>query len=155
MEIRGFRESDREAVHRITVECFGEVSVFSMAEERYGVFRDRPWQELKVGHIDADLEACADGASVAVEGDEVIGFITALLDASTGIGWIHNLAVAPGNQGKGVGSALIQHALGYFRDHNMTHAKIETMVGNDAGGHLYPKQGFEELARQIFYMMEL
>ena len=37
----------------------------------------------------------------------------------------------------------------------MTHAKIETLVGNAAGEHLYPKLGFEELTRQIHYMLEL
>ncbi len=155
MEIRAFRETDRDAIQRITIDCFGEGSIFSLAERKYGQFRDAKWQELKVKHVEDDLDLCRDGVFVVAEAEEIIGFITAIPDESTGIGWIHNLAVAPGNQGKGVGKALIQHALDYFSQLGMTHAKIETLVGNDAGGHLYPKMGFDELCRQVFYMVEL
>ena len=155
MEIRHFQEADRDAIRKVTIDCFGDVSIYSLAERKYGQFRDTTWQELKTKHVEDDLDLCEDGAFVAVEGEGIIGFITAIPDEKTGIGWIHNLAVAPGNQGKGVGKALIQHALDFSCEKGMTHAKIETLVGNDAGGHLYPKMGFEELCRQIFYVQEL
>ena len=155
MTLRPFRQADRSAIRRITVACFEQVSVHATAERKYGPFRDAPWQERKLADVDADLEAGPEGVFVAVEAEEVIGFVTTRADERTGIGHILNVAVDPSHQGQGIGSALIRHALGFFVDRGMTHAKIETLVGNAAGEHLYPKLGFEELTRQIHYMLEL
>ena len=37
----------------------------------------------------------------------------------------------------------------------MTIAKIETLVQNPVGSHLYPSVGFQEVARQIHFAMPL
>jgi len=153
--LRPFRPADRSAIRRITAASFEHASVYALAERKYGPFRRVPWQERKLADVDADLDAGPEEAFVAAEGDQVIGFITTRADEHTGIGHILNVAVDPSHQGRGIGSALIQHALDYFRSKGMTHAKIETLVGNAAGEHLYPKLGFEELTRQIHYMLEL
>ena len=155
MVIRAFEERDRSALHRITVACFEQLSIHALAERKYGAFGEVPWQERKLADIEADLDANPDGVFVAVEGDRVAGFVTTGVDEHTSIGHILNIAVDPSQQGKGIGSALIRKALDYFTHGGMTHAKIETLVGNAAGEHLYPKMGFEELTRQIYYMMEL
>jgi ribosomal protein S18 acetylase RimI-like enzyme len=153
--LRPFRETDRPAIHRITVACFEQASVHAIAQRKYGPFRGTAWQERKLSDIDADLEHHPDGAFVAAEDEQVVGFITTRADERTGIGHILNVAVDPARQGKGLGAALIRRALDYFAEQGMTHAKIETLVGNAAGEHLYPKLGFEELTRQIHYMLEL
>ena len=155
MVIRPYREADREALHRITVDCFEQVSVHAIAERLFGRFRGTRWQARKTENIDADLLANPTGIFVAVEADQVLGFVTTRLEPATGIGYVPNIAVAPGHQGLGLGAALIRTALDYLAEHGMTHAKIETLVGNAAGEHLYPKMGFREIARQIHYMMEL
>jgi ribosomal protein S18 acetylase RimI-like enzyme len=153
--LRPFRPADRSAIHRITAACFEQVSIHAIAERKYGPFRRVPWQERKLADVDTDLDSEPDGAFVATEGDQVLGFITTRADEQTGIGHVLNVAVDPSHQGRGIGAALTQHALSYFTDKGMTHAKIETLVGNAAGEHLYPKLGFEELTRQIHYMLEL
>jgi len=153
--IRRFREPDRSAIHRITVACFEEVSLHAIAQRKYGAFRGGAWQERKLADVDADLEEDANGAFVAVEDDGVAGFITTRCDERTGIGHILNVAVDPDFQGQGLGAALLRHALDHFAQRGLTHAKIETLVNNAAGRHLYPKLGFEELAGQIHYMLEL
>lgn len=155
MVIRHFIERDRPAIHRITAACFEYVSLHALAERKYGKFRGIPWQKRKIADVDADLSGDPRDVFVAAEGDEVIGFVTTRPDRRTGIGYILNVAVDPKWQGRGVGSALIRRALQHFVKLGMTHAKIETLVGNAAGEHLYPKLGFEELARQIHYMLEL
>ncbi len=76
-------------------------------------------------------------------------------DTETRIGWIHNLAVAAGLRGHGLGRRLLQHALARFRAEGMTVAKIETLEQNSIGRHLYPTLGFVEVARQIHYAMRL
>ena len=76
-------------------------------------------------------------------------------DCETRIGWIHNLAVAAGVRGGGLGRRLIEHALAHFRAGGMTVAKIETLEQNAVGRHLYPAVGFIEVARQVHYAMPL
>jgi len=155
MTVRLFLERDRPAIYRITITCFEQASLHAIAERKYGRLRGATWQERKLADIDADLQAGPAGAFVAAEGEEVVGFVTTRLDERTGIGHIANLAVGPPHQGRGLGAALIRRALEYLTEQGMTHARIETLVGNSAGEYLYPKMGFEELTRQIFYMMEL
>jgi ribosomal protein S18 acetylase RimI-like enzyme len=85
----------------------------------------------------------------------VIGFASTRLDPDTGIGQIPNIAVDPVHQGKRVGTTLLRAAFDYFREHGMTHVRIETLEQNEVARHLYPRLGFREIARQIHYMMEL
>jgi ribosomal protein S18 acetylase RimI-like enzyme len=153
--LRPFAEADRPAIHRITVACFEEVSLHALAQSKYGPFRGAAWQDRKLADVDGDLDESPAEAFVAVEDDRIVGFVTTRADEPTGIGHILNLAVDPACQGRGLGAALIRHALDHFVQRGMTHAKIETLVGNAAGAHLYPKLGFEELARQIHYMRAL
>ena len=37
----------------------------------------------------------------------------------------------------------------------MTYARIETLDQNDVGAHFYPDFGFQEVARQIHYIMPI
>ena len=74
---------------------------------------------------------------------------------NAGIGRIPNLAVDPGARGSGIGSALIQHAIDYMRAEGMAMGKIETLVQNERGQALYPRFGFQEVARQIHFVMPL
>ncbi|HXG23617.1 MAG TPA: GNAT family N-acetyltransferase, partial [Chthonomonadales bacterium] len=92
-----------------------------------------------------------------VEDEEgtVVGYVTTRLHPASGIGWIPNLAVDPAHQGRGIGRALLEHALDFFRDRGMVVAKIETLEQNPIGQTLYPSLGFVEVARQIHYAMRL
>ena len=68
---------------------------------------------------------------------------------------IPNLAVSASVRGHGIGRALIERALDYFRAEGMAFATIETMVNNPIGQTLYPDCGFEEVARQVHYARRL
>ncbi len=153
MTIRSFREDDRDALHRLTVECF-ENSMYVTVEQVFGPLRGATWQSRKLADVDGDL-ADHEGVFVAEEEGEVVGFITTQLHPKLGVGHVANLAVSPVHQGKGIGAALLRKALDRFVSAGMTHARIETLEGNMVGRHLYPKLGFREMARQIYYMMAL
>ena len=43
----------------------------------------------------------------------------------------------------------------HFRDEGMEYARIETLQQNERGRRFYPKLGFEEVGRQVFYVKEL
>jgi ribosomal protein S18 acetylase RimI-like enzyme len=139
----------------ITAVCFDGVSIDQNIEKRFGPIGGRTWQWRKVRHIDADVEANPDGVFVAEEDGRAVGYITTRIDRGSKIGWIPNMAVLPAYQGHGIGKALMQKALDYFREEGMAFAKIETLDQNPVGTHFYPKVGFVEVARQIHYVMPL
>lgn len=158
--IRPYREEDRETLKAITVEVFGPSAIDFYVEEKFGVVAGRDWKWRKVRHIDDDVKANPGGIFVYEEpGPEgkprILGYATVTLDREAGIGRIPNLAVAAAAQGRGVGRKLLDHALDYIRREGMALAKIETLVGNEVGEHLYPSMGFVEVSRQIHFVKKL
>lgn len=155
MTIRLYQETDRQTLKAITAICFDGVSIDQNIENRFGVIDGKSWQWRKVRHIDADVEANPSGVFVAEEGGCVLGYITTRVDQGSKIGGIPNIAVLPDHQARGVGKALMNHALTYFREQGMAFAKIETLDQNQIGSVFYPSTGFEEVARQIHYVLPL
>ena len=155
MHIRPYRPEDREILKDITAHTFGSVSIDGNIEKQFGLLNGTDWTWRKARHIDGDCDAQPDGILVAEEEGRVIGYITTRLDSATKLGWIPNMAVEPGYQGRGVGRQLIEAALDFFRRSGMTHAKIETLDQNPVGQNLYPSCGFKEVARQVHYVMKL
>ncbi len=155
MNIRPYRPEDREILKNITTNTFGPVSIDGNIEKQFGLLNGTDWAWRKRRHIDADCDAQPDGILVAEDEGRVIGYITTRFDPATKLGWIPNMAVEPGHQGRGVGRRLIEAALDLFRRNGMTHAKIETLDQNQVGQKLYPSFGFKEVARQVHYVMKL
>ncbi|MBI3736015.1 GNAT family N-acetyltransferase [Candidatus Sumerlaeota bacterium] len=156
-----YRDEDREAMKRITTEVFGPSAIDFYIEEKFGVVNGRDWKWRKARHIDDDVRANRAGIFVyedALEpggGAEILGYVTIVLDIEASIGRIPNLAVTARAQGRGIGRKLLDRALDYIRAEGMKLAKIETLVGNEVGMHLYPAMGFEEVSRQIHYVKKL
>ena len=153
--IRAYRESDREMLKAITAICFDGVSIDQNIERRYGIIAGKGWQRRKASHIDADVVAHPEGIFVYESEGEVIGYVTARPNRETRIGWIPNLAVLPGHQGRGIGKALIGKAVDYLKQEGMRFVRIETIEQNETATALYPKVGFQEMARQIHYVMPI
>ena len=87
--------------------------------------------------------------------DQVIGYVSTRVDPESKIGWIPNIAILPEYQSKGLGKQLMQTALAHLREQGMECAKIETLEQNPVGMQFYPAAGFQEVARQIHYIMRL
>jgi ribosomal protein S18 acetylase RimI-like enzyme len=155
MHIRPFHPTDLAKIQEITVESFEGVSIDRNIETRFGVIAGHGWKDRKARGIAMDCEMNPAGVFVAVDGDQIVGYITTRVDRFSGIGQIPNLAVAPEGRGRGIGSSLIEHALAWLRDQGMAMAKIETLDQNERGQQLYPRFGFQEVARQIHYLMPL
>ena len=154
--IRPYRPDDLERLKQITAVCFDGVSIDRNIEARFGLLGGRDWRFRKLRHIDADVAGDnARGVFVYEDEGEVIGYITTRLDTDTRIGWIPNMAVDPRAQGSGIGRRLMDHAVEFMRAEGMEAAKIETLEQNPIGGHFYPAVGFEEVGRQIHYLMRL
>ena len=155
MVIRPYRLEDREIMKDITARTFSEVSIDANIEKGFGLINGKDWAWRKLRHIDSDCDAEPNGIYLAEDDGRAIGYITTRLDHETKIGWIPNMAVEREYQGKEIGRRLIETALDFFRRSGMKYAKIETLDQNDVGAHLYPKFGFEEVARQIHFFREL
>ena len=155
--IRPYRPQDLPRLQEITAQTFGPVSIDRNIESRLGPFGTGGWQARKVAAVADDCRLQPDGVFVAEDPQSavVIGYVTTRLNAVSKIGWIPNLAVDPAHQGKGLGRALLEHALDCFRRNGMQVAKIETLEQNPIGQNLYPTLGFQEVARQIHYAMRL
>jgi len=153
--IRTYRASDREAILRLTVDSFVNVSIERNAESLFGAIHGKDWKWRKARQVDADLERDPQGVFVADRDGDVVGYITTYCDRETGVGYIPNLAVDAEQRGSGIGRALIEHAIAHFREQGMENARIETLQQNPIGQHLYPSCGFREVARQIFYGLDL
>jgi ribosomal protein S18 acetylase RimI-like enzyme len=156
VNIRPYRESDRQTLKEITVEAFAGVSIDQNIERRFGPVAGHDWRWRKAGHIDEDLDdpdACVWVAEDA--GGEIIGYITTRVDRAAGIGLIPNMSVRAGLRGQGIGRKLIERALDHFQSVGLELARIETLDQNPVGQHLYPACGFVEVARQIHFALRL
>ena len=154
--IRPYRPADLERLKEITAVCFEAVSIDRNIEARLGLIGSRDWRFRKLRHIDADVAGDnARGVFVCEEAGEVAGYITTRLDGAARIGHIPNMAVHPERQGLGIGRRLIDRALAFLRAEGMEAVRIETLEQNPVGSRFYPDVGFEEVARQIHYVMRL
>jgi len=153
--IRPYQPADLSRIKAITVAAFDGVSIDRNIEDQFGEINGHNWQWRKARHIDFDVERDAAGTFVAEAGATLVGYITTFSDHAAGIGHIPNLAVDASQRGQGLGRKLIQHALDYFRQQGLTHARIETLDQNQIGQSLYPSLGFREVARQIHYCLRL
>ena len=155
MILRPYQLSDLIAMQRIAIEGFEEVSIDRKLQQRFGVLGETDWTVRKAFSIEEDVRRDPDGAFVAIDRDDLCGFITTWHDEQTGVGYIPNLAVSRDHQGKGIGRSLIKNAISHFKGLGLTVARIETLAYNSAGNHLYRSIGFEEIAQQIHFGMKI
>jgi ribosomal protein S18 acetylase RimI-like enzyme len=87
---------------------------------------------------------------VVRQGNEVAGFIT--LGEKQGCGDIGLVAVAEKHRGRGIGSKLVQAALGWFSGQRHSRARVATQGANRTACALYERHGFGlEAAEDVFH----
>lgn len=155
MNIRPHRLDDLMFLKQIMAQVFEGVSLDQAMEQKFGLISDHDWKWRKTQHLDVDVNRKYSEIFVAEVEGKITGFITTWQDKNSGIGHIPNIGIVPEFQGRGLGRKLILHALNYFRHSGLTHAKIETLIQNDVGNHLYTSVGFREIARQIHFVGDL
>lgn len=156
MLLRPYRAGDLARVQAITIGSFEGVSIDRNIELAFGPVAGKDWRARKARDVTTDCEVQPEGVFVAeTEDGAVVGYVTTRLDRFTRIGRIPNLAVDAQFRGHGLGTQLIDHALAWMREQGMAMAKIETLEQNERGQALYPRFGFQEVARQIHYVKEL
>jgi ribosomal protein S18 acetylase RimI-like enzyme len=155
MLIRPYRPADLPTLKAITVAAFDGVSIDQGIEREFGEVNGHDWRWRKARHLDDDADRAPEGIFVAEHEGQPVGYVTTWQDRAAGIGHIPNVAIAAELRGQGLGRQLIEYALDHFRASGLTHAKIETLVQNEIGNHLYRALGFREVARQIHFVASL
>ena len=153
--IQRARESDLDKVIQLTLDAFGPVSFESNIESDFGLINGTSWQIRKADHIREDF-ADPDGLVLLAKiAEQTIGFVSIRLNRKSKIGIIANLAVARTARNGGVGRTLIEAAIDVMKSESMELARIETLEQNEIGQSLYPKLGFRQIAKQIYYCQDL
>lgn len=155
VQIQPAKASDLEIVIELTLAAFGHVSIESNIESEFGLINGTSWQDRKADHIRDDFNDPDGRVLLAKTTEQTIGFVSIRLHRKSKIGVIANLAVAAAARNSGVGHMLIQAAIDEMKRESMELARIETLEQNVVGQSLYPKLGFSEIARQIYYCQNL
>ena len=155
MSIRPYRPSDLETLKTITAICFDGVCIDQNIELLHGLIHGQDWRWRKKRHIDDDAAINAEGIFVAEEDGQIVGYVSTRVDTAAKVGGIPNFAVLPAYQQRGIGRKLLERAVAYLAAEGMHYARIETLAQNEIGAHFYPKFGFQEVARQVHYVMPI
>lgn len=116
----------------------------AVAAERSGIATEPP---VDVEERAALFARTAAGSVMAVAGGQLVGFLH--VEASRhGFGEF-GMLVDRDWRGRGVGSALVQAAIGWARDQGLHKLCLEVFAHNAAAIALYRKSGFVEEGRRI------
>ena len=105
------------------------------------VFPDDPPHNAPAKVFDAKL-AMDDGMLfVAADAGSVIGTAMAGYDGHRG--WLYTVAVSPGHRRRGIGTALVRHAVGALRSAGCTKVNLQIRAANAAVRGFWESLGFE------------
>jgi ribosomal protein S18 acetylase RimI-like enzyme len=147
--IRLFRDRDLDAVVRLSLRAWAPV--FPSIEQAMG----REIYQLLTPNWRVSQQRAVEGACtsektqvwVAEVDATTVGFVAVDLHEEQRIGEIYMLAVDPDHQGRGVGTALTEFALGCIKDAGMAVAMVETGAdpGHAPARRTYEKAGCTQL----------
>ncbi len=147
MNIAPFKDEDLEPVIDLSLRAWAPVFV-SIREAFGGAIYDALVPDWRVSQRDAVASVCTSGdysVWVALDGDQVQGFVAVKFDHEEKLGEIYMIAVDPGAQQRGIGVAMTEFAVERMREAGMSVAMVET--GGDPGHgparRTYEKAGFD------------
>ena len=148
MKIAPYNPCHLDAVVRLSLRAW--TPVFESIQKAldtdvYQVFYPDSWLVSQQKAVEAVCAADDPHVWVAIDADVAVGFVAVKLHSEDNMGEIYMVAVDPDCQGRGIGSALIDFALGWMKELGMSIAMVET--GGDSGHaparHTYEKAGFQ------------
>ena len=105
------------------------------------VFPDDPPHNAPPKVFDAKLAMRDDMLFVATESDRVIGTAMAGYDGHRG--WLYTVAISPEHRRRGIGTALVRHAVDALRTAGCTKVNLQIRETNLAVREFYESLGFE------------
>ncbi len=116
----------------------------AVAQERDGIATEPP---VDVEERAAMFARGAAGSFIAVAGGRIVGLLHVEVSAH-GFGEL-SMLVDRGWRGRGVGSALVQTAIGWARGQRLHKLCLEVFAHNTAAITLYRRSGFTEEGRRV------
>ena len=149
-------ERDAERVHMNVGEIWGGGDD-ALMEKEFGVIGGRPWSEWLSGSVLSYLKADGTRSFVAEQNGDVIGFCSNVIDDARSRGTVGYNGVARNQQGRGIGSAMLDFVLSSMRAEGTEYAEV--IVG-DNEEHLparrnYEKHGFRRLTGYHYMVQKL
>lgn len=121
---------DPRALHALDAECFGSAPDY--VPESLEMF--------VAEHLQAH-DAAPELSLVAEDGETIVGFLLARRWQHEATGFIDLLAVAPGHQRRGLGTALLTHGFAGFARAGLTQAQLGVASDNPRGLRVYEAAG--------------
>ena len=90
--------------------------------------------------IEKYLRRNPDTCFVAEEGSRIIGVIMSGHDGRRG--FIHHTAVKPSDRNRGIGSALVEHAMTALKNEGINKVALVVFDKNEIGNSFWEKRGF-------------
>lgn len=123
-------ESDGRALHALDAESFASSPDY--VPESYEMFVQ---EHLRAHDVAPELSL------VAQDGVQVVGFVLARCWQHEGSGYVDLLAVAPGHQRRGIGTALLTHGFAGFASAGLVRAQLGVASDNPRGLRVYEAAG--------------
>ncbi len=123
-------EGDGRALHALDAESFGSSPDY--VPESYEVFVQ---EHLRAHDVAPELSL------VAEEGADIVGFLLARRWPHEASGYVDLLAVAPGHQRRGIGTALLTHGFAGFAAAGLVQAQLGVASDNPRGLRVYEAAG--------------
>ena len=111
----------------------------------FDAFYPHGWQARQAADVTALLDGARDDVWLAVEKEELVGFLGLRLHPEDRMGEIHILAVAPEHQRQGIGRMLTDFAEAQFRARGMRMVMVETVADS---GHAPARRTYESSGYQ-------
>ncbi|GAB4575727.1 MAG: hypothetical protein Kow0077_28660 [Anaerolineae bacterium] len=142
-----FRKIDDRFIYQLLEEAFR--THWGYEPRSFDQWRARM---MRPGAFDPDLWFMA--VTLESGGDDIVGVALCRdgLPEDPEIGWVRALAVLPAFQGRGVGRALLQYAIGEFHRRGKARVGLTVDAENATGAvRLYEKLGFQPVVQWIEY----
>jgi ribosomal protein S18 acetylase RimI-like enzyme len=132
--------TNRSPTSAPVVRLLGPADAHYLARVASGVFD----KEIDQSLLAEFLEDSRHHLVVAMEGDTVVGFVSALHyvhpDKPREL-WINEVGVAPTHRGAGIGAAMLERMLAYGKELKCTQAWVLTDPANHRASRLYQRCG--------------
>ncbi|GAA4283767.1 GNAT family N-acetyltransferase [Brevibacterium daeguense] len=143
MRIEPYAAAHREAVLELSIRAWEPVFPrmrLAVPHFVYDSFYPDGWQTRQITDLSAILDGEPASVDIAAEDATALGWVCTRIHPKDRMGEIYVLAVDPAHQGRGVGTALMDHALARIRQAGMVMAMVET---GDDPGHASARAAYE------------
>lgn len=151
-----FREpeaADHDAIVAMVVSSFAPITWYRKLDARLGPLNGRAWDQR---FEDRMRDALAGQYAVIGERDgRLASYASGKYDDRSRSAFLDLLAVAPGEQGGGLGRETLREFEKRMAEKGALYIHLECLTNNEPGNRLYESEGFFETARHIHWFKKI